>query len=110
MKLLTRVVVAAFALLLVAHFIPGITITGLLPALLAAVVLGLLNALVRPILVILTLPISILTLGLFIVVINAALFQLASIFVVGFSVDSFLTAVIGSILVSIVSSIVNRIV
>lgn len=110
MKLLARVAVTAFALLLVAHFIPGITITGLLPAVLAAVILGLLNALVRPILVILTLPITILTLGLFIIVINAALFQLASLFVVGFSVNSFLTAVVGSILVSIVSAVANRLV
>jgi putative membrane protein len=110
MKLFTRVVVTMFALLLVAHFVPGITIAGLLPALLAAIVLGLLNALVRPVLVVLTLPITLLTLGLFIIVINASLFYLASLWVVGFSVDSFLTAVIGSILVSIVSSVVNKVV
>jgi putative membrane protein len=108
MKILTRVIVTMFALLLVAHLIPGITVTGLLPALLAAVVLGLLNALVKPLLVILTLPITLLTLGLFIVVINASLFYMSALFVVGFSVNSFFTAVIGSLIVSLVSGVLNR--
>ena len=110
MKLVTRVLVIAFALLVVAHLMPGITVTGLVPALLAALVLGLLNAIVRPILVILTLPITLLTLGLFILVINAGLFALAASFVPGFFVRDFLAAVIGSLLMAVISFIVNRII
>jgi putative membrane protein len=71
-------------------------------------VLGLLNALVRPLLVVLTLPITIITVGLFIVVINAMLFSLAASFVDGFAVHGFLSALIGSILVSVVSTVGNR--
>ena len=108
MKLLTRIAITALALLLVARLEIGVSIDGLVPALLAAVVLGFLNTLIRPLLVILTLPITILTLGLFILVINAGLFYLAATFVEGFTVTSFLAAVIGSVLVSIISSIGNR--
>ncbi len=107
-KLVARIVVSVFALLLVAHFYSGIVVASLTAAVIAAVVLGLLNALVRPLLVILTLPITIITLGLFIVIINAALFSLAASFVDGFAVQGFLGAIIGSILVSIVSTIGNR--
>jgi len=108
MKLLTRVAITALALLLVAKLSIGVDIDGLYGALIAAVVLGVLNTLVRPLLVILTLPITILTLGLFILVINAGLFYFAASFVDGFTVDSFLASVIGSVLVSIISSIGNR--
>ncbi len=107
-KILARIAITVFALLLVAHFYSGIVVASLTAAVIAAVVLGLLNALVRPLLVILTLPITIITLGLFIVVINAALFSLAASFVDGFAVNGFLSAVIGSILVSVVSTIGNR--
>lgn len=110
MKFFTRVIVIALALLIVAHIVPGITLTGLVPALIAAFVLGLLNAVVRPILVILTLPITLLTLGLFILFINAALFSLAASFVSGFYVENLFAALIGSVLVSIVSSLLNRLV
>lgn len=108
MKLLTRIVITALALLMVAKLSIGIEIQGLYGALVAAVVLGVLNTLVRPLLVILTLPITILTLGLFIIVINAALFYVTATFVDGFSVDSFLAAMIGSIIVSVISSFANR--
>ncbi len=108
MKLFTRIAVSAFALLLVAYIVPGVDIDGVVPALLAAVILGLLNALVRPILVILTLPITILTLGLFIIVINASLFYSLSYLIDGFYVRDFLAAALGSILVSIVSSVTSR--
>lgn len=107
-KILVRIVITVFALLLVAHFYSGIVITSLAAAIIAAVVLGLLNALVRPLLVILTLPITIITLGLFIVIINAALFSLAASFVEGFAVNGFLGALIGSVLVSVVSTAGNR--
>ncbi len=110
MNILARIIVTAFALLLVAHFLPGITVTGIFPALIAAVILGLMNALVRPILVILTLPITIITLGLFIFVINGFLFWFVASFIDGFAVSGFWIALLGSVLVSIVSSLVNKLI
>jgi len=109
-KLIIRILVGALALLLVAEFVPGITLDGLYPAIIAAVILGFLNAIVRPILVILTLPITVLTLGLFMFVINAALFMFAASFIDGFSVDSFWLALLGSLLVSILTSVGNRLI
>ena len=108
MKILTRIAITALALLLVTKLSIGVQIDSLYGAVLAAVVLGVLNTLVRPLLVILTLPITIVTLGLFIVVINASLFYFTASFVEGFTVDSFLAAVFGSVLVSIISSVANR--
>lgn len=104
---LVRLVVTAAALMLVAYLMPGIDVTGWQPALIAAFLLGIANAIVRPILIVLTLPITILTLGLFIFVINAALFLWIAEFVDGFHVASFLHALIGSILVSLVSGYLN---
>jgi putative membrane protein len=108
MKLLARIAVTALALVLISTLVPGVVITGLTPALVAAVVLGLLNALVRPILIILTLPITVLTLGLFIIVINASLFYLAASFVTDFYVANFMSAVLGSLIVTLVSVLANR--
>lgn len=103
-----RVLVTALALLVVERLVPGITVSGLYPALIAAVVLGLLNLIARPILVVLTLPITIVTLGLFIFVINAALFWFAASFIDGFVVTGFLAALIGSFIVSVISTIGDR--
>lgn len=108
--IITRIIVTAFALILVATYIPGIEIAGVVPALIAALLLGIVNVLVRPVLLLLTLPITFLTLGLFIFVINAALFLLVASFVDGFSVSGFWVALIGSTIVSVVSSLVNRMV
>ncbi len=106
--ILSRIALVTFALLLVDYVYDGMAIASLFAAVIAAIVLGVLNAVVRPVLVVLTIPITILTLGLFIFVINAALFALAASFVPGFAVDGFIAALIGSVLVSIVSSIGNR--
>lgn len=106
--LLARVLLVALTLLVVAELVPGIGIDGLYPALIAALVLGVLNVFVRPVLFILTLPITVLTLGLFIFVINAALFMFAASFIDGFTVIGFLPALIGSLIVSIVSTYGNR--
>lgn len=100
--------IAALALLLVARFVPGIEVDGLYIAIVTAIILGLLNVIVRPILVVLTLPITIITLGLFIFVINAALFLFVASFVDGFAVSGFLSALLGSLLVSVVSAIGNK--
>lgn len=109
-KLITRLLAVALALMLAAEFIPGISVTGVYPAIIAAIVLGLLNLFIRPILLILTIPINLLTLGLFTFVINAALFMFAASFIQGFAVHSFLAALLGSMFVSLVNMAVYRLV
>ena len=101
--LLLRWVINAAGLLLVAYLYPGVVVEGFLAALIAALVLGLVNAVIRPILVILTLPATILTLGLFIFVINALLFWFVAEIVHGFRVTGFGAALLGSILYSIIT-------
>jgi len=108
MKLIIRISITALALLIVSKLPIGIEIDGLYSALVASVILGILNAIVRPILVILTFPITIVTLGLFIFVINALLFYYTATFVGGFYISGFLSALIGSILVSIISTFGNK--
>ncbi len=95
------------AILIVASVLPGVKVKSLATAIVAAAVLGILNALVGPILLVLTLPITLITLGLFIFVINALLFWLAGALVPNFEVRSFWSALGGSIIVSIVSYLVN---
>ena len=97
-------------MLLVSYFIPGITVASFYTAIIVALVLGLLNMFVKPLLVILTLPITLLTLGLFMFVINAGLFLFAASFVEGFEVTGFITALIGSFLVSVVSALGNSLI
>ena len=94
----------AVALLIVAYILPGITVASFGSALIAALVLGLLNAVVKPLLVLLTLPLTIVTLGLFLLVLNALVFWLAGSILKGFQVDGFWWAVIGAIVYSIVST------
>src|SRR5213592_2877097 len=100
---LLRVLVNTVAIYFAATIVPGLAIGGLLPALGAGLVLGLINAVVRPILIVLTLPVTLLTLGLFILVLNAFCLWLTSLLVTGFEVHGFLAAMFGSLLVSIVS-------
>jgi putative membrane protein len=107
LALLARWAVNAAALLLVAYLFPGVKVESFFAALMAALVLGLVNAVIRPILVILTLPVTLLTLGLFLFVINALLFWLAAEIVQGFHVDGFLAALIGSILYSLITLITS---
>jgi putative membrane protein len=84
--------------MLVGYLVPGVHVAGPWSALIAALVLGLLNVLLRPILLVLTLPITILTVGLFSLVINAGIFLFASTIVKGFTVDSFGAAFVGSVM------------
>lgn len=97
----------AIALLAVAYILPGITIASFGSAMIAALVLGLLNTLVKPILIFLTLPITIVTLGLFLLVLNALVFWFAGSILSGFRVNGFWWALIGAILYSIVSSLLS---
>jgi putative membrane protein len=103
--LLTKWLLNALALLLAAYLVPGIHVNGLYVALIATLLLGVLNTIVKPILIILTLPINILTLGLFTFVINGLLFWFLGTFVAGFYVDNFLSAVMGAFIVSVISSL-----
>jgi putative membrane protein len=103
MGFLVRVLLNTVAIVLAGLIVPGIQVDGLLPALGAGVALGLVNALIRPILVILTLPITLVTLGLFIFVLNGLCFWLVSAFVPGFHVAGFWPAMGGALLVTVVS-------
>jgi putative membrane protein len=100
-------VVNAAALWVAAQLVPGLVITGLSPLLLAALVLGLINAIVRPVLLVLTLPLTLVTLGLFLFILNAFCLWLTSRLVPGFEVHSFLAALLGSLVISLVSWIVT---
>ncbi|MBI2010456.1 MAG: phage holin family protein [Candidatus Chisholmbacteria bacterium] len=102
--MLVRLLINTLAVLVSAYIIPGVKVDSYFTALVVAVVLGILNAIVKPILVFLTLPITIVTLGLFILVINTLLVLLASSLVPGFRVDSFLTAFIFSLVLALVGS------
>lgn len=97
----------ALALILIAKIVPGIAISGFIAALIASLVIGVINLFIKPIIQILTLPINILTLGLFTLIINAVLFGLAAYLVPGFSISGFLPALIGSVLFSILSVLIN---
>lgn len=108
MKLISKILIAALALLLTAYLVPGIEVDTVYIAIIAAFILGVLNLIARPILIILTLPITVLTLGLFIFVINALIFLFVASFVDGFNVDGFLVALVGSLLVSVISSVGNK--
>ncbi|MER1939185.1 MULTISPECIES: phage holin family protein [unclassified Castellaniella] len=95
----------AVALLVVAYLLPGISVASFGSALIAALVLGLLNTLVKPLLVLLTLPLTVVTLGLFLLVLNALVFWWAGSILKGFQVDGFWWAVIGAIVYSLVSGL-----
>ena len=105
-------IVAAVSLVITAYIVPGITVASFPAAMVAAVFIGLVNAVVRPIITLLTLPLSILTLGLFLFVVNAISLSLASwlagAFSIGFTVSGFWPALFGSIVLSFVSGLIGR--
>ena len=105
--LLFRWILNAIALLFVAYVVPGFGVESLYTALIAALVLGLVNALVRPLLFILTLPVTILTLGLFTFVLNALMILLVSTIVKGFTVDGFVPALFGAMVLFAISLVTN---
>jgi putative membrane protein len=108
MTIILRILWNALWLLVIANCVPGIQVDGFYTAVIAAVILGLMNAILKPILIVLTLPITLLTLGLFALVINAALFLFAASFIDGFDVESFWYALLGSLLMSIVSTVGSK--
>ena len=109
-RLLLVWLINALALIAVAYLMPSITLSSFGAALIAALVLGLVNAVVRPVLVLLTLPVTILTLGLFIFVLNGLLFWMVGTWLQGFDVGGFWPGVIGAILFSLVSWLLSALV
>lgn len=113
MKILVRLIISAIAVLVTDLLLPGVSLgdmsdtNGLLTALLVAAVLGLLNALLKPVLVLLTLPVTVVTLGLFLLVINAVIVLIADRLITGFTVESFWWALGFSLLLSIVQGVLN---
>ena len=101
--IIVRTLIIAVGIWVAGKLVPGIQVESAGSLVFAAIALGLINALVRPLIVLLTLPFTLLTLGLFLLVVNAAMLQLADWLVSGFSVDGFFSAVFGSIVVSLVS-------
>ncbi len=107
MKIIVRWMLLAAALLLVANLYPGVSVASFGVAMIAAFVLGLLNTLVRPLLVVLTFPVTLITLGLFLFVINAAMFWAAARVLDGFNVTSFGAALIGSVIYSLCGMVID---
>ncbi|HZS43050.1 MAG TPA: phage holin family protein [Candidatus Paceibacterota bacterium] len=103
MKIIIRLLITVLALFVAAYVVPGISISSFYTALIVAILLGLINLILRPILLLLTLPINLLTLGLFTFVINGLLFWLVATFVKGFDVSGFLAAFLGALIVSLFS-------
>lgn len=101
MKLIARLLLVVLALLLVSRYVPGIHVENFYTALIVAVVLGFVNLIVRPVLLILTLPVNLITFGLFTFVLNAGLFWFVATFVEGFSVAGFVPAFIGAFIISV---------
>jgi putative membrane protein len=107
MKLIVRWLLLAAALLLVANLYSGVTVASFGAAMIAALVLGLLNTLLRPLLVLLTLPVTLLTLGLFLFVINALMFYFAASMLEGLHVNGFGAALIGSLIYSVCGVVID---
>jgi putative membrane protein len=107
MRFLVRLILNTIAIVVAAYLVPGLYVSGPGAALLAGLILGFVNAIVRPILILLTLPATLLTLGLFIFVLNAVCLALTAAVVPGFDIASFGGAFLGALVVSIVSWVLN---
>lgn len=108
MNWLLKLLITTILVVVIAHFLPGISVDSFTTALIVAVVLGLLNVFVKPILVFLTIPATIITLGLFLLVINAVIVLLGDYFVDGFAVSGFLSALLFSVILSLAQSFLNK--
>jgi putative membrane protein len=109
MNFIIKILVSGLSVLIASYLLPGVTVEGMLSAVIVAVVLALFNAVLKPIMIILTLPVTILTLGLFLLAINAFLILLTSRIVPGFHVDGFWWALAFSLILSILTSILEGI-
>lgn len=109
MNLLIKLLISTIIVFVLSYFLPGVHVTNLTGALIVAVVLGLLNTFLKPILILLTIPVTFFTLGLFLLVINAIIILICDYFIAEFYVDGFISALLFSILLSIIQSILNKI-
>lgn len=109
MNLLIKLLISTIIVFVLSYFLPGVHVTNLTGALMVAVVLGLLNTFLKPILILLTIPVTFFTLGLFLLVINAIIILICDYFITEFYVDGFISALLFSILLSIIQSILNKI-
>ncbi len=103
-----RLIILAAGIFLAAFLVPGIAVAGYGAAIKAALLLGILNIFIKPVLLLLTLPINILSLGIFTLIINGLLLWLVGTVVAGFTISGFFTAILGSIIISILSILLNR--
>lgn len=108
MNQIVRIIITALLVMIIAHFMPGVSVASFTTSLIVALVLGLLNVFVKPLLILFTLPVTLFTFGLFLLVINALIILLCTKIVGGFTVSSFWTAVWFSIILSVSQSIVYR--
>ena len=109
MNLIIKLLISTIIVFVLSYFLPGVHVTSLTGALMVAVVLGLLNTFLKPIHVLLTIPVTLFTLGLFLLVINAIIILICDYFIAEFYIDGFLSALLFSILLSITQSILNKI-
>ena len=107
-KIFAKFILLVLAILAVAEFVPGISVDGLPTTLVVAVVLSVINLTLRPVLFVLTLPVTILTLGLFSFVLNALMLWLASLLIEGFVIESFLSAFLGALIIAVIHWVGNR--
>jgi putative membrane protein len=107
MRLLISLLLNTLALIITAYIVPGFQVANFQSALLAAIVLGVINTFIKPVLVFLTLPLTIVTLGLFIFVVNAIVLFLTSFFVNGLTINGWLPAILGAVVLSVVSTILS---
>lgn len=105
MKTILKILLTAVAVMILEYILPGVVVTSFWTAIIFALVLGLLRLIVKPVMVVLTFPITIVTLGLFLLVINACIILMADYFVSGFSVDNFWWALLFSVLLSFLQSV-----
>ena|ERR1017187_2199020 len=108
MKFLANLIVSTLAVVITAYLLPGVHVDGILTALVVAAVLAFLNSIVKPLLVILTIPITVVSFGLFLLVINAIIILIASSLVEGFKVSGFWSALFFSLVLSLVTSLLNN--
>lgn len=110
MGLLISLLLNTLAIIITAYIVPGIAVDTFTSALLAAIVLGLINTFIKPVLVLLTLPLTVITLGLFLFVVNAIVLRFTTLFVPGFIVDGWMPAILGAIVLSIASTALSMLV
>lgn len=108
LNIILRLIVLTAGIFLASYLVPGVNVDGYGPAIKAAVLLGVMNLIVKPILIVLTLPINILTLGLFTFILNGIILWFVGYLVAGFAVAGFFSALLGAIVISILSIVLNR--